>query len=137
MFSFSFYRLAIIPKLTPTSVLDILIVAILIYQGLMILRGRRAFPILVGLVVLGLIYLGSAWAHLELLRSILAGAAPYTGLALVVMFQSELRRLLSRIGRTQFLRFGDTVRIEMKSPSGQTVFGAIEQTVEPHARRSA
>ena len=40
------------------------------------------------------------------------------------------------VPKTQFLRFGDTVRIEMKSPSGQTVFGAIEQTVEPHERRS-
>jgi fumarylacetoacetate (FAA) hydrolase len=41
------------------------------------------------------------------------------------------------VPKTQFLRFGDTVRIEMKNPGGQSVFGAIEQTVEPYARRSA
>jgi fumarylacetoacetate (FAA) hydrolase len=39
--------------------------------------------------------------------------------------------------KTQFLRFGDTVRIEVKTPAGQSVFGAIEQTVEPYARPSA
>jgi fumarylacetoacetate (FAA) hydrolase len=39
--------------------------------------------------------------------------------------------------KTQFLRFGNTVRIEMKSASGQSIFGAIEQTVEPYARSSA
>jgi fumarylacetoacetate (FAA) hydrolase len=39
--------------------------------------------------------------------------------------------------KTPFLRFGDTVRIEMKNPGGQSIFGAIEQTVEPYARPSA
>jgi fumarylacetoacetate (FAA) hydrolase len=38
---------------------------------------------------------------------------------------------------TQFLRFGDTVRMEMKTPSGQSIFGAIEQTVELYAKHSA
>ena len=32
--------------------------------------------------------------------------------------------------RTPFLRFGDTVRIEMKDAKGHSIFGAIEQTVE-------
>jgi len=36
--------------------------------------------------------------------------------------------------KTPFLRYGDTVRIEMKTPAGQSIFGAIEQTVEPYAR---
>ncbi|HMF07248.1 MAG TPA: fumarylacetoacetate hydrolase family protein [Methylocella sp.] len=36
--------------------------------------------------------------------------------------------------KTPFLRFGDTVRIEMKNESGQSIFGAIEQTVEPYAK---
>jgi fumarylacetoacetate (FAA) hydrolase len=33
---------------------------------------------------------------------------------------------------TSFLRFGDTVRIEMKDRAGQSIFGAIEQTVQPY-----
>jgi fumarylacetoacetate (FAA) hydrolase len=39
--------------------------------------------------------------------------------------------------KTQFLRFGDTVRIEMKNSDGRSIFGAIEHTVEPYARPSA
>jgi fumarylacetoacetate (FAA) hydrolase len=39
--------------------------------------------------------------------------------------------------KTQFLRFGDTVRIEMKNPGGQSIFGAIEQRVEAYERASA
>jgi fumarylacetoacetate (FAA) hydrolase len=34
---------------------------------------------------------------------------------------------------TPFLKFGDTVRIEMKDRAGRSIFGAIEQTVEPYA----
>jgi fumarylacetoacetate (FAA) hydrolase len=39
--------------------------------------------------------------------------------------------------KTPFMRFGDTVRIEMKNRGGQSIFGAIEQTVEPYARPPA
>src|ERR1035438_621961 len=95
--------LPVIPKLTFTSVIDILAVAILIYQLLVIIRGRRAAYVLSGLWVLTIVYLIAMYAHLELLRSVLAALAPYTAIALIVMFQSELRRLLARIGRSQFV----------------------------------
>ncbi len=36
--------------------------------------------------------------------------------------------------KTPFLRFGDTVRIEMKDSGGHSIFGAIEQTVEKYQR---
>jgi fumarylacetoacetate (FAA) hydrolase len=39
--------------------------------------------------------------------------------------------------KTKFLHYGDTVRIEMKTPGGQSIFGAIEQTVEPYAKPSS
>ena len=98
--------LPVIPKLTFTSVIDILVVAVLIYQLLLIVRGRRAAYVLSGLWVLTIVYLIAMYAHLELLRSILAALAPYTAIALIVMFQSELRRLLARIGRSRWLGLG-------------------------------
>ena len=61
--------LPVIPKLTFTSVIDILAVAILIYQLLVIIRGRRAAYVLSGLWVLTIVYLIAMYAHLELLRS--------------------------------------------------------------------
>jgi diadenylate cyclase len=95
-----------LPSLTITSVIDILLVAYLIYQFLMMVRGRRAAPILAGITLLAAVYLISVWMRLELLRTILATLAPYTAFALIVMFQSELRRWLARLGRTQFLGLG-------------------------------
>src|SRR5271170_5122240 len=86
------------PPLTFTAAIDIVIVAILIYQFLLIIRGRRAVHVLMGLGVLVIIYGLAVWARLELLHTILATLAPYTAIALIVMFQTELRRALARLG---------------------------------------
>lgn len=88
---------------TFTDVIDIVVVACLIYQFLLIIRGRRAAHVLVGLCILAGIYGLAAWAKLEVLRTILATLAPFTAIALIVMFQSELRRMLARLGRRPFL----------------------------------
>ena len=95
-----------LPKLTVAAVIDILIVAFLIYQLIMVVRGTRAAHVLAGIGVLLLVYAFSAWAGLELLRSILATVVPYTAIALIVLFQSEIRRTLARIGRRRWLGFG-------------------------------
>jgi diadenylate cyclase len=94
------------PKLTITTVIDILAVAFLIYQFVIILRGRRAVHIFAGIWILGVVYVIALWSNLELLRSVLAALAPYTAIALIVMFQSEIRRLLSRLGRSRWLGLG-------------------------------
>lgn len=95
-----------LPKLTVTAAIDILIVAFLIYQLIMVVRGTRAAHVLAGIGVLLLVYVAAYWARLELLRSILATVVPYTAIALIVLFQSEIRRTLARIGRHRWLVVG-------------------------------
>ena len=102
-----------IPKFTPTDVIDILVVAFLIYQFLLIIRGRRAAHVLVGLCILAAIYGVALWAKLEVLRTILATLAPFTAIALIVMFQTELRRMLARLGRRPFLGISQLERREV------------------------
>lgn len=102
-----------LPPLTITAAIDIVIVAVLIYQCLMILRGRRAVHVLLGLGVLGVIYAIAVATHLELLRTILATLAPFTPIALIVMFQAELRRALARLGRKPFLGISQIERREL------------------------
>ncbi|MEO8127675.1 MAG: diadenylate cyclase CdaA [Bryobacteraceae bacterium] len=94
------------PRLTWIGVIDILIVAIVIYQFLMLVRGRRSAHILVGVLMVVVAYLASIYLGLELLRDLLVSMAPYAPIALIVMFQSELRRLLARIGRRRILTLG-------------------------------
>lgn len=102
-----------LPKLTATSVIDILLVAVLIYQFILIVRGRRAAHILVGVLILAFVYVAAIAFRLELLRTILATLAPYTAFALIVVFQSDVRRMLARIGRRRFLGFSELERREV------------------------
>ncbi|MCC6341286.1 MAG: TIGR00159 family protein [Bryobacterales bacterium] len=95
-----------LPAFSVTAVIDIVCVAFLVYQAILIVRGRRAAHILTGIGVLCLVYLVSVWAHLELLRALLATLAPYTAFGVIVMFQSELRRMLARIGRRGYFSTG-------------------------------
>jgi diadenylate cyclase len=107
------FPLAGIPRVTPTDVIDILVVAVLVYQFLLIIRGRRAAHVLVGLCILAAIYGAAVLAKLEVLRTILATLAPFTAIALIVMFQSELRRMLARLGRKPFLGISELERREV------------------------
>ena len=97
-------------KLTVSAVVDILLVAILVYQLIMVVKGTRAAQVLAGIAVMLLVYLVAAWAQLELLRSVLAAAVPYTAIALIVLFQAEIRRTLARIGRRRWLGFGGSLQ---------------------------
>jgi diadenylate cyclase len=94
------------PNLTPVAVIDILVVAFLIYEFLIIVRGRRAAHILAGILILSFVYVAAGYLHLELLRAVLLNLAPYVPFAIIVVFQSEIRRLLSRLGRRRWLTLG-------------------------------
>jgi diadenylate cyclase len=113
MANFLPFPLLQLPKFTVTAAIDILIVAFLIYQFLLLIRGRRAVHILFGLAILGLMYALAIVAQLEALRTILATLAPYTAIGLIVMFQSELRRTLARLGRRPFLGISQLERREV------------------------
>jgi len=93
MFSFT------IPHMGVAAFIDILAVAFVIYQLLQIVRGTRAAHILIGIVTVAAIYQAAVHAHLEALRSLLSSLAPYSAIAIIVLFQSEIRRTLARLGR--------------------------------------
>jgi diadenylate cyclase len=87
------------PHLTKYFVLDILAVWFVIYQLLLIVRGTRAAHILAGILTVVIVYQLAVYMNLEALRSILQSLAPYTAIAIIVLFQSEIRRTLARVGR--------------------------------------
>jgi diadenylate cyclase len=99
-----------IPRLTITAVIDILAVAVIIYQLLQIVRGTRAAHVLAGILTVYIAYEIALRTGLEALRTILASLAPYTAIAIIVLFQSEIRRTLARLGRKRL--FGGYARPE-------------------------
>jgi diadenylate cyclase len=87
------------PQVSLTTVLDILLVAALVYQALLLIKGTRAAQMLVGLGALGVVaYLAYRW-QLPMMSWLVNHALPYLGIALVVLFQTEIRRALARLGR--------------------------------------
>ncbi len=69
----------------------------------------------------------AVWAKLELLHTILATLAPYTAIALIVMFQSRTRRALARLGRRPFLGISQLERREL-SQEVMLAVGRMAQT---------
>jgi diadenylate cyclase len=90
--------------------IDILAVAFIIYQLLQIVRGTRAAHVLIGIVTVFVVYQVAVRARLEALRTLLSSLAPYSAVAIIVLFQSEIRRTLARLGRKRI--FGGYQRPE-------------------------
>ena len=99
-----------VPKLDVAALFDILAVSFVIYQLLQILRGTRAAHILIGILTVVIVYQVALRTGLEALRTLLSSLAPYTAIAIIVLFQSEIRRTLARLGRKRL--FGGYQRPE-------------------------
>ena len=116
--------LVALQRMTFGSVIDILLVAFVIYQLLMIVKGRRAATILTGFVILGAAYISSTLLGLELLSSVLARIAPYLPFVLIVVFQSEIRRVLSRLGRRRL--FSLDSKLERREAMEEIVLAIVK-----------
>jgi len=87
------------------TVLDILLVAVIIYEVLVMIRGTRAAPMLAGLAAVGVAFYLARIGELVTLNWLVGHLLPYVVFALIVVFQSEIRHVLSDVGRrVSFLR---------------------------------
>jgi len=109
----------------PTALLDIALTALLIYGLFSLIQGTRAVRLIVGAIVLYGVYVLAQALDLRLLSGIMQTGAVVGLLALVVIFQPELRRALERIGRVGSLGWA-------LSPSGAA--GSAERIARTLAR---
>src|SRR5437660_269047 len=84
---------------------DILVVSILIYQVLLLIRGTRAVQMALGGGVLVALFYGSRWGHLETVNWLIRNLLGYIVFAVIVLFQSDIRRALAHLGRGPFFRY--------------------------------
>ena len=97
------------PHLTVISVIDILLVALIIYEFLALIRGTRAALILVGVSVVILAFYFSRVGQLTTLNWLISRVLPYAAFALIVIFAPEIRQALARLGRRlTFARTSDS-----------------------------
>jgi diadenylate cyclase len=105
----------------PRNVVDIVVVFLLVYALLRLIRGTRAAPMAAGIAAIALLYWVAARYDLATLEFILRPAPLYIGVAVIVLFQNEIRQAL--------ISFGNRVRmpfvIRHKGQFGEGVYDEI------------
>lgn len=80
------------------AALDIFVIAALLYYLLRLFRGTRAVQMVSAILLLVAIYQLARWAHLAMVDWLLTTTLPYLAIALIVLFQPEVRRALAGVG---------------------------------------
>lgn len=93
------------PSISGWDLLDIGVVAVLIYELLLLIRGTRAMQMaLSGAFLIALFFL-SEWLDLETVNWLIRNLATYVVFAIIVLFQADIRRALAHFGRAQFFKY--------------------------------
>src|SRR5260370_26671289 len=90
---------AVVRHLSYIEVFDVAVVAVVLYLLLRLLRGTQGTQIVVGLILLAVIGVIATQFNLILLSWLFRNATFYIIIAVIVMFQPELRRVLDQLGR--------------------------------------
>jgi diadenylate cyclase len=97
-------------RVTWWDLLDVTLVAFLIYELLLLIRGTRAVQMaLSGGFLIGLFFL-SRWLELETVNWVIRNLATYVVFAIIVLFQSDIRRAMAHFGRAPFFRYFERVQ---------------------------
>jgi diadenylate cyclase len=87
------------------DLLDILVVSVLIYEVLKLIRGTRAVQMALGGGVIVALFYGSRWLRLETVNWLIRNMVGYIVFAVIVLFQSDIRRALAHLGRAPFFQY--------------------------------
>ena len=102
----------LIQLITWRDVLDVALVAIVIYNLLLLIRGTRAVQILLGILFIAIGYGLADLAGLKTLRDILAAFILVLPIAVIVLFQQEIRLALASFGRNPLWGLGTHRKVE-------------------------
>ena len=94
---------AFVPKITLTNLLEILIISFLIYEILIWVQNTRAWSMLKGGLVIIVFYLAATFLHLTTITWIINHMGQLALIALIIIFQPELRRALEQLGSKNIL----------------------------------
>jgi diadenylate cyclase len=105
--------LEILKLLRWQDLLDILVVAFIIHQLILIIKGTRSVQMILGLVVLSAIYFMSVALDMAALQWLLNTFLSSLLLIVVIVFQSDIRRALTQVGKSPFQKSQDMAEREL------------------------
>jgi len=93
------------PRMGWWDILDILVVSVIIYETLKLIRGTRAVQMAIGAGLFVALFYVSRWSQLGTVNWLIRNLAGYVVIAVIVLFQSDIRRALAHLGRAPFFRY--------------------------------
>lgn len=93
-------------KFSVVDIIDVILVALLLYYVYKLIKGTVAINIFIGIIVVYLIWRLTDFLKMELLTGIFGGFMQVGIIALIVVFQPEIRKFLLMVGSTNFNRRG-------------------------------
>jgi diadenylate cyclase len=93
------------PAVSWSDVFDIALVSFLVYELLLLIRGTRAVQMALSGGFLILLFFLSRWFQLETVNWVIRNLGAYVVFAIIVLFQSDIRRALAHFGRAPFFRY--------------------------------
>jgi diadenylate cyclase len=96
--------LSALTHMTLVDALDILLVAFILYSFFRLIKDTRAYQMAIGIVIIGLFYLITQWARLVVSHRLIKSFTTYFIIAVIVLFQGEIRRFLTQLGSRTFRR---------------------------------
>ena len=119
------------PDIGWADALDIGIVAILVYELLLLIRGTRAAQMALSAGFILLLYFLSQWLQLETVNWVIRNLAAYVVFAVIVLFQADIRRALAHFGRAPFFRY-----FERAEHADETIEELVTAATNLAARRT-
>lgn len=110
-----------------SDLIDISILAVVVYQLMKVIRETRAMQLLKGIALLLLMLLLSDWLNLTAINYILGNTVQVGVFAIVVIFQPELRNVLERVGRS---KAGKLMDIFSGANDGEKALKVIDELCE-------
>lgn len=92
---------SVIKSISLPDIVDMVILAYLIYHGIKLVRETRATQLIKGIVIICVAYMISSFLDLKVLTFLLKNVFQWGIIAIIILFQPELRRILDKMGRTK------------------------------------
>jgi diadenylate cyclase len=89
-------------RFTLADLADIFLVAVILYTFFLLIKETKAYQLAIGIAFIGLLFLASIWAKLVVSNWLIRNLVTYLIIALIILFQSEIRRFLTGIGSRSF-----------------------------------
>lgn len=121
--------ISVFKSISISDIVDMAILAYLIYHGIILVRETRATQLIKGIVIICVAYMLASFFELKTLSFLLQQVFQWGIIAIIILFQPELRRILDKMGRTKVADLSSFLGTDSDDVEGRWI-KAIDEIVE-------